>query len=144
MLGSTYRRVAAGAGRVDGLLAGGPGPITLSVQVAGLRVARRAALVAVRRVLLQDQAELSEWLAVAGRVAAVPRGQRLVGAVALRQAVQEGGKPGLELVADDVHAERWERHQIAVELADPVDQPVVAGVGDQHIAPGAAKGQVLV
>src|SRR5258708_34705792 len=114
MLGSTHRWIAAGARRVDGLRAGGPEHITRSVQVAGLRVARRAALVAVRRVLLQDQAELSERLAVAGRVAAVPRGQRLVGAVALRQAVQEGGKPGLELVADDVHAERWGLHQVAV------------------------------
>ena len=48
------------------------------------------------------------------------------------------------LAADRGDAERRERHDVAVELADPVDQPVAAGVADQDVEAGAAVDAVLV
>src|SRR5829696_6457563 len=40
--------------------------------------------------------------------------------------------------------ERGERDDVAVELADPVDQSVAAGVPDQDVAAGTAVGEVLI
>ena len=66
----------------------------------------------------------------AGVVAGVGRARR-VGALAARQRVQELGQLRLVLPADGRDAERRERDDVAVELADPVDQPVAAGVADR-------------
>ena len=51
---------------------------------------------------------------------------------------------GLNTAVDGRDAERAERHEEAVELAAPVEHAVLAGVGDQHVAPGAAVGEVAV
>ena len=72
-------------------------------------------------------------------------GWRVMSAPSLsRQRVQELGQLRLQRAADGRHAERRERHQVGVELADPVDQAVAAGVADQHVAAGAAVRAVLV
>ena len=53
----------------------------------------------------------------------------------------EGRRP---LTADGVDAEWSEWNEIAVEFTNPVDQPVAAGVADQHVTTGATVGAVLV
>ena len=40
-------------------------------------------------------------------------------------------------------AERVVGHHVGVELAAPVDQAIAAGIGNEHVAPGAAVGEVL-
>ena len=124
--------------------AGRDAHVELRLAVAGLRVARRAALRLPRGVALHHQAELAERLAVACRIAAVVDANPLVGAVALRKLVQEGDLRGLRHASDRGEAELGERHDEAVELADPVDHAVAAGVGHDHVATGPAKSEVLV
>ena len=106
-------------------------------------------------VLLQHQAQFAERLAVARRHrVAIRRCRRRravvrvavaggIGPVAARQRVEELGQLRLHRAAHGGHAERCERHQVAVELTGPVDQPIPAGIGDEHVAPAAAEGAVL-
>ena len=67
-----------------------------------------------------------------------------IGTIAGDKRIEELGQLRLQRAADGRHAERRERHQVAVEFAGPVDQPIAAGVGDQHVAAGTAEGAVLV
>ena len=113
-------------------------------QVAGLWIARRAGLVMPGKVLLAHHTELAEGLAVARGVAAGVRYAREVRAVGGRERVEEFCKLRLQRARHRSHAEGRERHDEAVELADPVDQAVAASIGDQHIAPGATVRAVLV
>ena len=118
-----------------------------AADVARLRVARRAGLLLpVAVVLLDDQAHLAFVLAVP----AGPRGDRArvvvagrVGAVARGQRVQELWHLRLDLAADGRHAERAERDDVAVVLADPVDEPVAASVAVQDVDARAAVRAVL-
>src|SRR6185295_3447161 len=70
--------------------------------------------------------------------------QRLVGAGTLGERVQELGQAGQQLVGLGRHAVRRVRGQVGVELADPVDHPVAAGVVDENVEAGAAVGQILI
>src|SRR5439155_16293130 len=95
--------------------------------VAGLRVGRAAGLGLPEAViLLADQAELAVGLSVPRRVVPGVGRARRIGALAPRQRVEELGQLRLVLAADGRDAERRERAEVAVELADPVDQPVAA------------------
>ena len=76
--------------------------------------------------------------------AALSVAARRVGALAARERVEELRQLRLVLAADGGDAERRERDEVAVELADPVDQPVAAGVADQDVEAGAAVDAVLV
>src|SRR5262249_12909921 len=111
---------------------------------SGLRVARLALLVAPRSVLLTDQPELAERLAVPRRIAAVMRGDERIGAVAERERGQVFGQLRLDGPADARHAERRVRRRVGVELAGPVDQTVAARVRVEDVTAGAAEGDVLV
>ena len=109
--------------------------------IAGLRVGWRTGLALPSRILLAHEAEFAVRLAVA-RVAGVA--QRLVGTVALAQRVEKLSQLRLQRAAHRGVAERREWHQVAVELAHPVDQSVAAGVADQHVASRTAVGTVFV
>ena len=67
-----------------------------------------------------------------------------VGSLGARDGVEELVEGRRPLAADGGDAERRERHDVGVELADPVDQAVAAGVADQDVQPGAAVRPVLV
>ena len=105
---------------------------------------RGAGLVLPGEVLLAHHTKLTLGLAVAGRVGAGILVARGIGAVGGRKRIQVIGQLRLQCARNGAHPERRERHQVAVELADPVDQAIAAGVGDQHVATRAAVGAVLV
>src|SRR6185295_12292863 len=49
-----------------------------------------------------------------------------------------------KLAADRERAERSKRHQIAVEFANPIDQAIATGVGNQYVATSSAISNVFV
>ena len=113
-----------------------------SRNVARLDVLGCARLVLPVDVALVHQADLAVRLAVAFVV--LPDVPGRVGAARLGQVVQVLLQLREQRPADRERAERGERHEVAVELADPVDQPVAAGVRDEAIATRAAVRGVLV
>src|SRR5206468_1331713 len=94
-------------------------------------------------VLLRDEADLTDGLAVPKRIRAVLPPRR-VGAARARERIQELGQLRLDLAADGGDPERGERDDVTVELADPVDQTVAACVPDNDVEAGAAVGAILV
>ncbi len=126
---------------------GGAQDVSLATgDVARLRVGRCAGLLLPQAVvLLGDEADLAVRLAVARcRDDVGVGGAGRVGALGLREHVQELEQGRRHLAADGRDAERRERNDVAVELADPVDQPVAAGVADEDVAAGATERPILV
>ena len=107
-------------------------------------------------VLLQHDTQLAHRLAVAAwvRIVLDRRRQRRtimgvgipgrIDTVAQRSGVEKVVQLGLQRAADRGHAEFGEWHQVAVVFADPIDQPIAAGVGDQHVLTGAAERAILI
>ena len=112
--------------------------------VACLRVARTAGLVLPGEVLLPHHAQFAERLAIAHGIGTGIRSTGEIRPVRGRQRVEELAKLRLQAAAHRGQAEWRKRHDEAVELADPVDEPVAAGVADQHVASGTAIGPVLI
>src|SRR4051812_26178800 len=118
-----------------------PDVLSCAAGVAGLGIVWTAVLVAPRVVGLDDESEFGVGFAVADEVGGCSH-ERLVGAVALRYSVKEVDEAGLRGPADGGRAEWGERNKVAVELSGPVDQTVCAGVGNQNVSTGAAKGAI--
>ena len=115
-------------------------------EVARLRVCGGTALVLPQAVvLLGDQTDLAIRLTVAvGIRTALVGCARTVGALRRRECVEELEQGRWHLAGDCGHPEGSERHEVAVELTDPVDEPVTAGVADEDVTPGTAIGAVLI
>src|SRR5262249_6533846 len=88
--------------------------------------------------------QLAKGLAVARRIGTVLSCQGLVGAVALGQIVEELGLRWPKKAGHRYTAVLSVRGEERVEFASPVIGPVAVGVDDEHVAPGAAEGQVLI
>ena len=104
-------------------------------------------------ILLGHEAHLAEGLGLQVRHVAVPaRGGLLpdvmgpgdVYPIACGLRPQEVEQVRRHLPADRGDAEGRERHDEGVELADPVDQPITAGITDQDVESRAAENAVLV
>jgi hypothetical protein len=95
------------------------------------------------KILLANDPQLPFGFAVPLGIAGVGSPRR-IGAIAGREGIEELGELRLKRPADRGHAERSERHQIAVEFAHPVDQPVAPRVADQDVAARASKRAVFI
>ena len=140
-----------GEGREPAVVEGGSSKdVTPAARdVAGLRVGRPTGLLLPQAaVALRDQTYLAVRLAVPGpqhRVVGSLIGRpRRVGALAAGERVQEVEQLRRHLPTDRGDPERGERHDVGVELADPVDQAVSAGVADEDVEAGTADRAVLV
>ena len=94
-------------------------------------------------ITLANHAQFTEGLAVARRITAVLRGERLIRALALGQRIQEGFESRLHAAAHRGLAKRVVRHHVGVELATPVDQAIATRVGHEHIKARTAVCQVF-
>ena len=106
--------------------------------VTRLYIIRRTGLLLPLEVFLDHHPQLGVGLAVAVLTGAGIGEDRGIGAVARAQRVQVFRDLRLRGPADGERAEGREWHQVAVELADPVDEAVAAGVADQDVEAGAA------
>ena len=124
---------------------GGHKNILASAVVAGLGIVGSTCLITPSVDLLIDQSHLPIRLTVALRIGTRHIGHsRLVGAVGLGQIVQVISESRSIGAADRAGAERRERHDVAVELSDPVDEPVTTGVGDEPVPARASVGDIFV
>src|SRR5258708_61010 len=113
-------------------------------QIASLRLVGWADLVVPERVTLSDQPNLAIRLAISCRIGTGVDRTRGIRAVRLGAIVEILPELRINVAADRGLAERRIGRDVGVELADPVDQAIAAGVRNHRIAARATIGDVFI